>query len=243
MSRPPDDAAEGVLGLAFAGGARRSAPSRWPTLGAPTARRFAAGCRLPVRRRVCEEPSERVRRGEKWRVAGGQLDDAAGVLSHPPLVPCRDGAVLRAHDVGRRLGRPRELTRHLRERCCRLPTQSFERPPLHLRIAVRVEGAHDIAIFEVHGGLVVGESDAFEEIGPRRTLRSAWPTPSVHQRLPGRWHECADICQRRHRLMATRVGDHHPAIAVTDQQGRLADHIEARCDCVRISVKVTERLW
>jgi hypothetical protein len=42
--------------------------------------------------------------------------------------------------------------------------------------------------------------------------------------------------------MATRVGDHHPAIAMTDQQGRLADHIEAQGDRIRVSVKVTERL-
>jgi hypothetical protein len=29
---------------------------------------------------------------------------------------------------------------------------------------------------------------------------------------------------------------------MTDEQGRLADHIEARCDCIRISVEVAERL-
>jgi hypothetical protein len=43
--------------------------------------------------------------------------------------------------------------------------------------------------------------------------------------------------------MGAGVGDHHPTVAMTDEQGRLADHIEARCHCIRISVEVAERLW
>ena len=154
-----------------------------------------------------------------------------------------DPEVIGAHDVGRGLRAPRDHRRRLLQVAERMRVQATERPANGVGIALVVEALRRDPWVEPNG--VVRSHDE-----PLRQVGSSLPVDTGSRRfldrgfrtgLSGIEGQGGDEDQALDRWVVAGLGDHGPAIGVTDEDSRFIQAVEHLGDAGGISVEVGER--